>query len=123
MALDILRHCRFYVPCPGREDAYVLFSLKMWDTHHTDSRGQTVIGYRLTSHGKGIIFEGEDFAGSPMHADDSDTTVRSLMNFLCLKLGDTDADYFAAYSASQMAFVNTYAEQLAMVVSERFGAL
>jgi hypothetical protein len=104
MALDI--------PCPG--DPRVLrcvelpgtdYALLTWDTGRYDRRGQSYIGYafyRVTEVEP--IFAAEDFAGSPMHADDSDETLRCLLGFLTLRKGDTDADYFDAYTARQLEF-------------------
>lgn len=114
---DIIRRCRF---TPYRKGAGPSFALTMWATGRADSRGQTIIGYTLTSGGK-VVFTGEDFAGSPMHADDSDATVAALMGFLTLKPGDTDRDYFANYTAEQMSFAETHADALAMEVMSRFG--
>jgi len=99
----------------------------MWDTGRRDSRGQTLIVYRLKakypdSREPAVsLFEGNDFAGSPLHADDSNETVKALMNFLTLRPGDTDADYFAKYTPLQLAYCSDYAESLAMEVLHRFG--
>lgn len=94
--------------------------LDMFDTHRSDSYGKTIIAYRL-SH-KGVpIFEGSDFAASPLHADDSDVTVASLMTFLTLRPGDTDAEYFANYTPAQLAFAIEYGEELDFEVRNRFG--
>jgi hypothetical protein len=71
------------------------YTLRTWATPRTDSRGQTIIGYSLRDVDGETVFEAEDFAGSPMHADDSDETLRSLLSFLTLRPGDTDAEYFA----------------------------
>ena len=87
------------------------FRLQTWDTFVQDDRGQTVIAYRL-SHGGRTIFEGDDYAGSPMHADDSDATLRGLIAFLTLQPGDIDAEYFADYTPEQLAFARTDAEAL-----------
>lgn len=116
-ALFILRRCRF---SPYRKGAGPRFDLLTWDTGRLDARGQTVIGYRLSSGGA-VIFEGEDFAGSPMHSDDSDGCVRSLMTFLTLRPGDTDADYFDGYTDAQFAFCDHHAEALSSEVMRRFG--
>lgn len=96
------------------------FTLTLWDTGRRDGRGQSYLAYRLTSHGR-PIFEGEDFSGSPMHTDDSDATVRSLLTFLTLRPGDTDADYFSEYTPQQIAFRDEHAEYLAWEVTQRFG--
>lgn len=98
------------------------FVLRMYDTHRTDWRGQTIIGYTLTERPSGfVIFAGEDFAGSPMHADDSDACVRSLLTFLTLRPGDTDASYFEAYTPDQHAFAAEHAEALTLEALHRFG--
>lgn len=94
------------------------FRLETWATPRTDRRGQTIIGYRLTQvevDGEAAtIFEGEDFAGSPLHADDSDETLRSLLGFLTLRPGDTDHEYFDSYSERQLEFARNHAEALSI---------
>ena len=94
------------------------FRLETWATPRLDRRGQTIIGYRLTQievdGEQATIFEGEDFAGSPLHADDSDETLRSLLGFLTLRPGDTDREYFDSYSERQLAFAGDHAEALSM---------
>ena len=119
-----LRTCRF---APYRKGMGPTFVLTMWDTYHTDRRGCTIIGYRLnmlTSDNpreRVTLFEGEDFAGSPMHADDSDECVRSLMVFLTLRPGDTDADYFASETEIQREYRERHAEMLSAAVEGRYG--
>lgn len=113
MKLDVIRACTFR---PYRRGHGPSFHLTMWAADATDERGQTTIAYRLTMVEKGMItqtlFEGADFHGSPLHADDSDATVAGLMEFLTLRPGDTDADYFANYTPVQMTFVGAHAEAL-----------
>ena len=94
------------------------FTLLMWDTHSRDWRGQTRIGYELWDRGA-LVFTGEDFSGSPMHADDSDATVASLLSFLSLKPGDTDREYFDSYTPAQLEWVESgRADDLSMIVSD-----
>lgn len=119
--MDIIRQCRFQ---PYRKGPGPQFGLTVWDTAKRDSRGQSLLGYRLTMGKNGstiIVFEGEDFAGSPMHADDSDATLASLMNFLTLRPGDTDKQYFAAYTDVQREFCENHAEDLGHESRRRFG--
>jgi len=105
--MDILRK----VQLEGRRGKYVLTT---WDTHRRDRRGQTIIGYRFVGPDKTTIFTGEDFAGSPMDADDSDAAVRALLNFLTLRPGDTDDEYFEKYTQRQRDFAENEAEELQM---------
>jgi hypothetical protein len=114
---------RTIILAPYRKGAGPRFKLETWDTGRTDSRGTTTIGYRFTelSHPPVVIFEGADFNGSPLHADDSDETMRSLLTFLTLRPGDTDKEYFADYTEIQRAFCDEHAEALALEVDNRFG--
>lgn len=77
------------------------FTLRLWDTGARDWRGQSKLAYELKD-GRAVVFAGDDFAGSPMHADDSPATVAGLLTFLTLKPGDTDREYFANYTPEQM---------------------
>lgn len=101
------------------------FALHMWATTRRDHRGQTVIGYELRQYAKGakpvMIFTGEDFCGSPLHADDADETVAALLGFLTLRPGDTDADYFERYTPAQLEFCDQHAEALCCESIARFG--
>ena len=108
------------------------FRLVVWDTDRTSRSGKNVLGYRLsawntytTPKGGGgvreVLFEGEDFQCSPLHAVDSDETVRAIMDFLTLRPGDTDAEYFENYTAEQLAFCDAHAEALSFEVVRRFG--
>jgi hypothetical protein len=100
------------------------YTLRVWDSGDLDTRGCSYLGYELregfSAHSV-TIFEGEDFAGSPMHADDSDETMKGLLAFLTLRPGDTDSEYFAKYTEPQHSWCIAHAEDLAMAVLERFG--
>lgn len=93
------------------------FRLDLWDTGRTDRLGKTVLRYTLFDgdwKGGRIIFEGEDFTCSPLHAIDSDATVAAVLGFLSLQCGDTDAEYFDSYTPAQLAWRDERAEELAM---------
>ena len=92
------------------------YRLTTWDTGSRDWRGQTRIAYRFVSPGGETVFRGADFSGSPLHAGDSDESLRSLLGFLTLRPGDTDAEYFNRYTQAQMAFARGDAEELQMWV-------
>lgn len=126
--VDTIRVLRFR---PYRDPAMPSFVLCIWDTRRVDRRGCSVLGYRLNmllhsanthrARERITVFEGEDFAGSPLHADDSDATARSLMTFLTLRPGDTDAEYFASDTELQRAYRDEHAEALGYEVERRFG--
>lgn len=106
------------------------YTLHTYDSGCTDDRGQTVISYQLRWHCPNtfnpsqrhtVLFEGSDFAGSPLHADDSDECMRSLFTFLTLQRGDTDASYFESYTQAQLDWSAAHAGALSLAVMERFG--
>ena len=108
------------------------FDLWMWATRRTDHRGQTYLRYRLSDStfadpewtpdqeikNASVVFEGSDFAGSPLSADDSDATVAALLGFLSPRPGDTDAEYFDEYSEAQLDWAQDRGELLALYAFE-----
>lgn len=93
------------------------FRLELFDTHRQDWRGQTRLAYRFSDTGK-LIFEGADFAGSPLHADDSDETAAALLSFLSLRPGDTDAEHFEHYTPEQLDWCRANGEELGWEASQ-----
>lgn len=82
------------------------------------SIGGERIGYRFLDQGK-LIFEGKDFRPSPLYATDSMETVCALLDFLSLRPGDTDSDYFKDYTAAQLKWAKSYrAEYLKALCDE-----
>lgn len=118
---QILRRVRF---APYTKGCGPRFALTIWSTNRTDWRGQTCLGYRLTmTKGKKrmTLFTGTDFAGSPLHADDSDATIAAIMGFLTVCPGDAEADYFKDYTPMQLDYCAQHAEVLSGEVEYRFG--
>lgn len=96
------------------------FTLTMWDTGRTGRLGHREIAYRLSCAGR-TVFSGEDY-GCPSHVPiDSDRCVASLMRFLTLRPGDTDAAYFEGYSREQLEFAQLFGEAMEVYCAERFG--
>jgi hypothetical protein len=99
-----------------------IFTLSIIDSETRDDR--EYIHYRLRMKpwiGKSqIIFEGTDFGCSSLHAINSDETVKALMGFLTLRLGDTDSEYFADYTPDQLDFSIRHAEVLSAEVDRKF---
>jgi hypothetical protein len=88
------------------------FTLRTWDTNRRDSLGKWILGYEFKDPKGETLFQGEDFGCSPMHAVDSDETLRAILGFLTLRPGDTDREYFERYTAAQRDFAATEAESL-----------
>lgn len=96
--------------------------LRMWNTGRRDLMGKAIIRYRLEDRPASTwytLFEGDDLHCSPMHAPNSDESVRALLGFLTLKPGDTDADYFDGYTDRQLAWAKSLeCEMLATYADE-----
>jgi len=90
------------------------YRLETWDTYRTDRLGKSVLAYRFTGPDGEVIFEGADFCCSPLCAIDSDDCLRALLGFLTLQPGDTDEDYFDAYTDRQLEFAEGDAEYLGL---------
>jgi hypothetical protein len=92
------------------------YRLQMWDNGEKYERGQrrNYIRYTFSDPQGNVVFSGDDYSPSPMHAIDSDDTVRGLLGFLTLKPGDTDDEYFEKYTPEQLEFADSSAEGLSM---------
>ena len=67
-----------------------------------------------------ILFAGADFGVPPIHSVDGPEPVQALMNFLCLRPGDTDDAYFDRYNEAQLTFARDHAESLQVEVDVWF---
>jgi hypothetical protein len=97
-----------------------MFVLTTWNAGRRD--GRSTVAYRLSLGGPGfgpdrILFEGQDFTtpGDPASNEEG------LMGFLTLRPGDTDPDYFAAYTPEQLEYCSKWAEALSCEVQARYG--
>ena len=94
-------------------------TLRLYDLNSRDSLGKWQLGYELKS-GRKVVFAGEDFACSPLHAVDSLECVAALLGFLTCKPGATDAEYFANYTEAQLDWcTSSQAENLSVWVYDR----
>jgi hypothetical protein len=94
------------------------FRLLLWDTNTRVGSGpQSRLAYQFFHKGE-LIFQGADYGCSPMHAVDSDETVASLLTFFALRPGDVEREYFKDYSVQQMAFAESYGEELGVIAME-----
>jgi hypothetical protein len=80
--------------------------------------GHTPVGYRFFHDGR-LIFEGDDIGVPPDQSLDGDETVRGVLGFLALRPGDVEAEYFAGYTPSQVAWRDLHAEDLQALLTER----
>ena len=112
---DILRDIRLPVGPMGEGD----HRLVMYDTYQPDGRGGSYVGYRLFDGAQNLIFSGEDYSPGPMCALDSDESVAGLLGFLsCRKGWDTDDEYFADYTGTQLDYADTYGEELSLYATD-----
>ena len=94
------------------------YTLATWDTYRRARFGQSTLRYEFTDPKGSVVFEGEDFSISPYVSVDSDEALKALLGFLTLKPGDTDDSYFEKYSAEQMDFAESMAEELSLYCLE-----
>jgi hypothetical protein len=102
---------------------YVGYKLTMREHYNSTCSAKSGVRHlaKWYAHPEVVLFEGEDFRCSPLHGQDSDEAVKSLMNFLTCRPGDTDAEYFAKYTELQLDYCSQHAEVLSCEVSNRFG--
>jgi hypothetical protein len=100
------------------------FTLELWDTNIPTGTGRlahTLLAFRLSDRGR-VIFAGDGFSPPLGVCIDSDECIASLLFWFTLQQGDTDAGYFADYTALQREWVESgRAEDLAGVVREMRG--
>lgn len=115
---ELIRRVRFQ---PYRKGRGPTFYLLLWDTHRR-KWGKNLVGYQLSMRANGwskVLFEGEDFGCSPLHAIDSDATIAGIMGFLTLRPGDTNDEYFRDYTPTQLDYCDQHAEALDCEVRDR----
>jgi hypothetical protein len=93
------------------------FRLLLWDTNRTAFGGKSRLAYQFFHKGV-LIFQGADYGCSPQHAVDSDECLAGLLSFLALRPGDVEREYFKDYSVQQMAFAQSYGEELGYIAME-----
>lgn len=71
--------------------------------------GKTQLNYSFIPRGRrNPLFEGSDFACPAHRPVDSLQCALSLLNFLCLRPGDTDSEYFDNYTDAQREWSESY---------------
>ena len=107
-----------------RDETIGGFRIITWDCGRAYHGGpQWQVGYRLTDQLGAIVFEGDSFGCSPLHAIDSDACLLGILEFLTMQPGDTDAEYFDNYTDDQLAFASLYAEGIAWEAQCMFGTV
>lgn len=71
-------------------------------------RGRDRISYTFGRVGEEPFFAGADFGASPLDPPFGYRSALALLGFLTLRPGDTDSEYFDAYTPAQMAWANSY---------------
>ena len=86
--------------------------LHIWETGKRCRTGQWEIGYAFYPAGASDpLFVGEDFGCAPSDAIDSDACLLGIISFLTLKPGDTDSEYFEAYTPAQLDWAQSCAAE------------
>ncbi|MEQ4720916.1 hypothetical protein [Nonomuraea sp. B19D2] len=93
--------------------------LELWPHSRTDD-GRIRWLYRLSRHNT-TIFSATDISSPVGVVLSADTLIKSattVLSYLTLRPGDTDADYFDAYTPAQLAWRDCYAEELSLYALE-----
>lgn len=61
----------------------------------------------------GVQFIGNQYRPSPFALKDETKILDGLLEFICLKPGDTDKEYFDSYTADQIIWANSFECELA----------
>lgn len=89
------------------------YTLSLQALGRKDRNGHEMVRYIFSDPKGTMIFAGDDFGASPLHDAEGDKSAKSLLAFLTLRDGDTDAEYFANYTPAQIAFRDSFdCEQL-----------
>lgn len=97
----------------GRYDVRYQLAMRVCAGWMSDN---TKVEYWFRQHNAPVLFHGKDFKMSPLHSLDADQTIGTLLSFLTLKPGDTDAEYLADYTAEQLEWCQGEdAEQLSII--------
>lgn len=95
------------------------FFLRLFDDDKRDQTGKPLLRYEFSDllHVNEVLFAGEEYGVSPLHAVDSPEAVAGLLSFLSLEEGDTDAEYFDSYTPAQRTWLETgRAQELKLIV-------
>lgn len=93
------------------------FRLTTWQSANfrTD---RNYVYYRFNDKNGKVLFEGDDYSPGMATSIDGDESLRGLIGFLTLRPGDTDDEYFNAYTRDQWDFAQTEAEELSIWAME-----
>ncbi|WP_084965911.1 hypothetical protein [Thermoactinospora rubra] len=89
--------------------------LELWPAGRTDD-GRIRWRYRLSRKNR-TIFAGSEIAsavGAVLTSAELIRAARTVLSFLTLREGDTDAEYFASYTRAQIAWRDEFAEELSL---------
>lgn len=107
-----------------------MLAVTAWDANHCDSTGHNRIDVQArlcwTENGKRrtrtIFKRGQTWCATAAgHSVDGDTAKELVLSLLAMKPGDTDADYFASYTAEQLDFARTYGDDIRCEAMHRYG--
>lgn len=85
------------------------FRLRLFDDGQTNALGKTQLRYSFADliQGSDELFQGDDYGLASSHAVDSPEAAAGILSFLSLEPGDTDEEYFAAYTPAQRTWLES----------------
>lgn len=125
---ELIKTCRFTIRGSSSLDYNHTFELKVWDlnepmgSHHklayrfNHVKKSRETGKKYTT----CLFYTEAF-GCPMsQAVDSNETTLSILQFITMRPGDVENDYFEEYNENQLEFVDMFAEEINFRAMQKF---
>lgn len=89
--------------------------------NHTGSMGHMRIDVEVWHAGVCVFPRGATYCAVPRWTRiDSNDAKELVLWLVAMKPGDTDSEYFEAYTADQLEFAGNYGEEISMVREERF---
>ena len=84
--------------------------------------GHTYVDLHVRMKGEDVFPRGSLWVGIPSHASiDGKYAQEAALSCVCMKPGDTDADYFKDYTDAQREFAESLGEEMYMYKLHRFG--
>jgi hypothetical protein len=93
------------------------------DGYHVGPMGHARIDGRAVWNGRELFAYGDTYCAVSSGTTLDGRAARELVSSLiAMRPGDTDAEYFAGYTAAQLAWASAYGEELSCLAADRYGA-
>ena len=114
----------FELRVPGQYQGDKTIIIRAWEGEpFACGPNHTRLDCELRQGGKIIFPRGATWCGIPGHQTiDGPMARETVLSLFAMKPGDTDRDYFSAYTPEQLEWAVANGEHLSMVAEDRYGA-